>query len=116
FVPCAERWPRARRSLVTRSRVVPLPSTGAEIGRPLEGRSATLERGGDCPAGLRGTLERGGDCPACLRGMRMGRMLGFFESFPFLFRRSRPWAFVGSVVLPGVCVLKVVLVPQLECP
>ena len=73
---------------------------------PLEGRSATLERGGDCPAGLRGTLERGGDRPAGLRGMRMGRMLGFFESFPFLFRRSRPWAFVGSVVLSGVCVFK----------
>ena len=36
----------------------------------------------------------------------MGRMLGFFESFPFLFRRSRPWAFVGSVVLSGVCVFK----------
>ena len=36
---------------------------------PLEGRSATLERGGDCPAGL--------------RGVRMVHMLGFFESFPF---------------------------------
>ena len=43
--------------MATRSRVDPLPSSKAEIGRPLEGRSATLERGGDWPAGLRGTLE-----------------------------------------------------------
>ena len=61
-----------------------MASSEAEIGHPLEGRSAVLERGGDWPAGLRGTLERGGDCLAGLRGMRMGRMLGFFESFPFL--------------------------------
>ena len=59
------------------------PSSDAEMSHPLEGRSATLERGRDCPAGLRGTLERGGGRPAGLRGMRMGRMLGFFESFPF---------------------------------
>ena len=52
-----ERDPRARRRLVTYSRVVLLPSSEAEIGHPLEGRSATLERGGDWPAGLRGTLE-----------------------------------------------------------
>jgi len=36
----------------------------------------------------------------------MGRTLGFFESFPFLRMGSRPWAFVGSTVLSGVCVLK----------
>ena len=59
-------------------------SSEAEMSHLLEGRSATLERGGDCPAGLRGTLERGGDRSAGSRGMRMGRMLGFFESFPFL--------------------------------
>ena len=70
-----------------RSRVGPLPSSEAEVhcvtegpegsprarrkmSHPLEGRSATLERGGDRFAGS--------------RGMRMGRMLGFFESFPFL--------------------------------
>jgi len=29
--------------------------------------------------------------------MRMGRTLGFFESFPFFRMGSRPWAFVGSV-------------------
>ena len=46
-----------------------LPSSEAEMRYPLEGRCATLERGGDCPAGL--------------RGVRMAHMLGFFESFPF---------------------------------
>ena len=45
-------------------------SSEAEMTYPLEGRFATLERGGDCPAGL--------------RGVRMGHMLDFFESFPFL--------------------------------
>ena len=29
-----------------------------------------------------GALERGGDRPVGPRGVRMGRMLGFFESFP----------------------------------
>ena len=59
------------------------PSREAEMSHPLEGRSTTLERGGDCPAGPRGTLERGGDRFAVSRGMRMGRTLGFFESFAF---------------------------------
>ena len=63
------RYHRARRRLVTCSRVDPLPSSDAEIGYLLEGRSATLERGGDCPAGQRGTLERGGNRSAGLRGM-----------------------------------------------
>ena len=45
------------------------PSSEAEMSDPLEGRSATLERGGDRSAGL--------------RGVRMGHTLGFFESFPF---------------------------------
>ena len=67
------------------------------MNHPLEGRFATLERGGDCPAGLIGTLERGGDRPVGSRGMRMGRTLGFFESFPFFRMGSRPWAFAGSV-------------------
>ena len=68
------------------------PSREAEMSHPLKGRSTTLERGGDCPAGPRGTLERGGDCSAGSRGMRMGRILGFFESFPFFWMGSRPWA------------------------
>ena len=56
---------------MTRSRVDPLPSSEVEMSDPLEDRSATLERGGDGPVGL--------------RGARMGLMLGFSESFP-LFR------------------------------
>ena len=44
-------------------------SSDAEMSHPLEGRSATLERGGDCPAGPRGTLEQGGDRFAGSRGM-----------------------------------------------
>ena len=58
-------------------------SSEADMSHLLEGRSATLERGGDRSAGLRGTLERGGDRSAGLRGMWMGRTLGFIESFPF---------------------------------
>ena len=82
------------------------PSSEAEMSHPLEGRFATLERGGDCPAGPRGTLERGGDRSAGSRGMRMGRTLGFFESFTFFWTGSRPWAFMGPVALTGVCILK----------
>ena len=44
----------------------------------------------------------------------MGRMLGFFESFPFFRMGSRPWAFVGPVALTGVCVFKVILVPTIR--
>ena len=83
-----------------------LPSSGAEIGHLLEGRPATLERGGDCLAGLRGTLERGGDRSAGSRGCEWAARWAFFESFPFLRMGSRPWAFVGSTVLSGVCILK----------
>ena len=53
-----------------------------------------------------GTLKRGGDCPTGLREMRMGRMLGFFESFTFLRIGRRPWAFVGPVALTCVCVFQ----------
>ena len=52
----------------------------------LEDRFATLERVGDVGRSRgvsTGTLERRGDRPAGSRGMRMGRTLGFFESFPF---------------------------------
>ena len=69
-----------------------LPSSEAKMICPLEGRFATLERGGDRPAGP--------------RGVRIGRMLGFFESFPFFWMGSRPWAFMSPVALTGVCVLK----------
>ena len=75
-------------------------SSEAEMTYPLEGRFATLERGGDAGRSQgvsTGTLERGGNRPAGSRGMRMGRTLGFFESFPFFRMGRRPWAFVGSV-------------------
>ena len=69
-----------------------LPSSEAEMFCLLEGRFATLERGGDAGRGRgfrRGALERGGDHLAGPRGVRMGRtayvgrVLGFFESFSF---------------------------------
>ena len=68
-------------------------SSEAESICTLEGRLATLERGGDAGRGRgsrRGALERDGDRPAGSRGVRMGRTvylgrgLGFFEFFPFL--------------------------------
>ena len=51
----------------------------------------------------RGALEQGGDHPAGPRGVRMGRtvyvgrVLGFFESFPFSQIGRRLQAFVGPV-------------------
>ena len=44
-----------------------------------------------------GAPERDGDHPAGPRGVRMGRVLGFFESFPFFQIRSRLQAFAGPV-------------------
>ena len=70
-----------------------LPSSEAEMICPLEGRFATLERGGDEGRSLRvpmGALERSGDRPVGPRGVRMGRMLGFFESFPSFQIGRRP--------------------------
>ena len=93
-----------------------MASSEAEMSHPLEGRFATLERGKDCPAGPRGTLERDGDRSAGSRGMRMGRTLGFFESFAFFQAGRRLWAFVGPTALPGVCIFKTILVPRLGCP
>ena len=59
-----------------RSRVGSLPSSEAETIRLPEGRLVTLERDGDHPADP--------------RGVRMGRVLGFFESFPFFQIERRP--------------------------
>jgi len=50
-------------------------SSEAEMIRPSEGRLATLERGGDHPAGPRGVRIG--------RTAYVGRVLGLFESFPF---------------------------------
>ena len=75
------------------SRVGSLPSSEAEMIRLPEGRLATLERGGDTGRGRgsqMGALERDGDHPAGPRGVRMGRVLGFFESFPFFQIGRRP--------------------------
>ena len=92
FVPSVEGWPRARRRCSAFSRAGSLPSSEAETIRLPEGGLATLERGGGAGRGRglrRGALERGGDHPAGPRGVRMGRtayvgrVLGFFESFPF---------------------------------
>jgi len=44
-----------------------------------------------------GALERDGDHPAGPRGVRMGRVLGFFEPFPFFQIGRRLYVFVGSV-------------------
>ena len=77
---------------------------------PLEGRFATLERGGDAgrsrgsrgePSSEEEIVPRAGP-----RRVRMGRMLGFFEFFPFFQIGRRPWAFAGPVALTCVCVFK----------
>ena len=48
-----------------------------------------------------GALERDGDHPAGPRGVRMGHVLGFFESFPFfqIGRSRRP----SWTQLPNMC-------------
>ena len=53
-----------------------------------------------------GALERGRGHPASPRGVRMGRMLGFFESFTFFQIGRRLWAFMGPVALTCVCVFQ----------
>ena len=85
----------------------------------LDGSSATLERGGDAGRSRgvsTGALERGGDRPVGPRGVRMGRKLGFFESFAFFQVGRRPRAFVGPVALIMCLRFKAILVPQLGCP
>jgi hypothetical protein len=70
----------------------------------LEGRFATLERDGDAGRSRGFRWEPSSEAeiaPRVRGGMRMGRMLGFFESFPFFQIGSRPWAFVAQ--LPNVC-------------
>ena len=77
-----------------------LPSSEAEMFCPLEGRFATLERGGDARRSLGSPWEPSSEAETAPRvrgGMRMGRMLGFFEIFPFFQIGRRPWAFMGPV-------------------
>ena len=95
-----------RRSRYALLRVGSLPSSEAEMICSLEGRLATLERGGGAGRGRgsrEGALERGGGRPVGSRGVRMGRtvymgrVLGFFESFHFFQIGRRLLAFVGPV-------------------
>ena len=74
---------------------------------PLEGRFATLERGGDMGRDRGSRWEPSSEAEIALRvrgGMRMGRMLGFSESYPFFQIGRRPWAIVGPVAL--TCALR----------
>ena len=77
-----------------------LPSSEAEMGCPLEGRFVTLERGGDVGRSRGSRWEPLSEAEIASRvreGVRMGRMLGFFESFTFFRIGRRPWAFAGPV-------------------
>ena len=70
-----------------------LASSKAELVRSPEGKSATLERGGDavrCRGSRRGGLERSGDCSAGLGGPRMGRTAELGR------RLSENWASLGT--------------------
>ena len=61
-------------------------SSEAKMSYPLEGRFATLERGGDAGRSRGSRWEPSSEAeiaPRVREGMRVGRMLGFFESFPF---------------------------------
>ena len=67
---------------------------------PLEGGFATLVRGGDAGRSRGSRWEPSSEAeiaPRIQGGMRIGRMLGFFESIPFFQVGRRPWAFVGPV-------------------
>ena len=67
---------------------------------PIEGRFATLERGGDAGRSRGSRWEPSSEAeiaPRVQGRMQVGRMLGFFESFPFFQIGRRPWAFVDLV-------------------
>ena len=63
-----------------------------------------------------GALERDGDHPAGPRGVRMGRVLGFFESLSFFQIGNEAVGFHGLGWLICVCVFRAVLVPRLWYP
>ena len=93
------------------------PSSKAEMSDPLEGGLATLERGGGAGRSRgvsTGTLERSGDRPAGSRRTWMGRtvsvgrVLGFFESFPFFQIWKEAVGLRGLSHLTCVCIFKAV--------
>ena len=86
--------------MVTCSRAGPLSSSEAEMclrGRGSRGEPSSEAEMSDLLKGRSATLERGGDCSVGLRGVRMGHMLGFFESFPFF----RIWKEAGGLRGPS---------------
>ena len=76
-----------------------LPSSEAEMICPLGGRFTALEQGGDAGRSRGSRWEPSSEVEIVRgsEGVRMGRMLGFFEPFPFFQIGRRPWAFVGSI-------------------
>ena len=84
-----------------------LPSSEAEMICPLEGRFATLERGGDAgrSRGSRWEPSSEAEITPRVRGVRMGRVLGFLAV-----------GLRGLSCLICVCVFRVVLVPRLGYP
>ena len=98
-----------------------LASSKAELVRSPEGRSATLERGGDAVryrGARRGGLERGGDYSVGSRGARMGRSIEL-GCGPWLLVTIECVGMAGAVgpARPIVfCVFKGDLVSGLGCP
>ena len=82
-------------------------SSEAEMSCSLEDRFAILERDGNAGRSRGSRWEPSSEAeiaPRIRGGMRMGRMLGFFESFPFFQIGRRPRAFEDPVALTCVCV------------
>ena len=77
-----------------------LPSSEAEMICPLEGRFATLERGGDAGRSRGSRWEPSSEAeivPRAREGCEWATCWVSFESFPFFQIGRRPWAFVGPV-------------------
>ena len=84
-----------------------LPSSEAEMICPLEGRFATLERGGNAARSRGSRWEPSSEAEIIPRA-REGREWAVCWASLSLFLSSifgrRPWAFVGLVALACVCV------------
>ena len=96
-MPSYDEWVSGRAVCPLRRGVA---SSEAEMFCPLEGRFATLEQGGDAGRSRGSRWEPSSEveiAPLVRGGMRMGRMLGFFESFTFFRIGRRSWAFAGPV-------------------